>query len=357
MHKQTILYLAPANSVHTQKWVCAIAEDFDIYLITLHEVTIKVPDSVKIHRYKKSLLGLLSCIILMNYLSITRKIKFIHAHYASSYGFLSALTIQSVKIVSVWGSDIYEFPRKSLLHRQLLKFNLWRADYITSTSNAMAAEARNYVNKDIVVIPFGIDMSVFFASKEKLKSKTFRVGTIKSLEHKYGIDVFIDAISHIKIFYPQEYRHLEIEIYGHGSQHEELADKIRKLCLDDKVKLCGKVPHISVPEKLKSFDLFVALSRTESFGVSVVEAMACGIVPLVTNVGGLPEVVGDEEASYIVESEDYKAAASCIIHAFNNKNKLLRMSDEAIRRVRLHYNFMENLKEMRKLYTKVSAGG
>jgi L-malate glycosyltransferase len=350
MHKPSILYLAPANSVHTHKWIGAFSQDFDITLITLHEVTLKFPNCVKVHRFRKSPLGLIYCILFMNILVAKGKIKFVHAHYASSYGFLSAFIVKGVKILSVWGSDIYDFPKRSFLHKKILQFNLKRPNYVTSTSHAMAIEAQKYIDREIEVIPFGIDTSSFYACDEKQENDKFKVGTIKTLEYKYGIDVLIDAIAFIKNFHPNEYDMLEFEVYGDGSQYIVYEKKIRTLGITEKVSLCGKVDHKLVPAILNTFDLFIALSRNESFGVSVVEAMACGVVPLVTNIGGLPEVVGDENAAFIVESEDFKAAAACIIHALHNTVDMQRKRFHSMQRVSRLYDFSENLAQMRELY-------
>ena len=62
----------------------------------------------------------------------------LHAHYASSYGLIGALSNYRPFIVSVWGSDIYSFPKEGLLKRKILQFVLKKSDVICSTSYAMA---------------------------------------------------------------------------------------------------------------------------------------------------------------------------------------------------------------------------
>ena len=65
-------------------------------------------------------------------------------------------------VLSAWGSDIFEFPRKSFIHRKLIELNLNNADVISSTSNVMAKEINNLVkNKEVVITPFGIDINQF----------------------------------------------------------------------------------------------------------------------------------------------------------------------------------------------------
>ncbi len=85
----------------------------------------------------------------------------IHAHYASSYGFLGALMNFHPFVISVWGSDVIDFPKTSILHKELFKFNLWKADRILSTSRFMADLISKYTSKEIFITPFGIDLELF----------------------------------------------------------------------------------------------------------------------------------------------------------------------------------------------------
>ena len=75
-----------------------------------------------------------------------------HAHYASSYGLIGSLMNFSPFVLSVWGSDVFEFPKLGIINKLVLKYNFFKADKILSTSNIMAKEIQLYTNKDIEVI-------------------------------------------------------------------------------------------------------------------------------------------------------------------------------------------------------------
>ena len=85
----------------------------------------------------------------------------VHAHYASSYGTICSFACKRPYYLSVWGSDVYEFPQKSFLHKAILKRSLDKATWIMSTSRAMAVETHKYTSKEIAITPFGVDMSLF----------------------------------------------------------------------------------------------------------------------------------------------------------------------------------------------------
>ena len=124
----------------------------------------------------------------------------LHAHYASSYGLLGALANFHPFILSIWGADIFSFPKKSFLHRYIFNFNLRVADKILSTSQIMAKEIKKYTNKEIIVTPFGIDINTFKPGNkvDKIKGEfDFIIGTIKGLEEIYGIEYLyiVDTLS------------------------------------------------------------------------------------------------------------------------------------------------------------------
>jgi len=79
----------------------------------------------------------------------------VHAHYVSGYGTLATLLAPHPLVLSVWGSDIYEFPSTSPLHAWLIRRNLRKADLILSTSQAMAHRTRCFTNQEIRITPFG----------------------------------------------------------------------------------------------------------------------------------------------------------------------------------------------------------
>src|SRR5690606_14490213 len=116
----------------------------------------------------------------LNYLKAYRQVKriirefkpdILHAHYASSYGLIGALSSFHPFVLSVWGADIYNFPHISPLHNAIIRYNIRKADMILSTSKIMKTETMKYTPKEIVVTPFGIDIEKFYPKKVKRRSE------------------------------------------------------------------------------------------------------------------------------------------------------------------------------------------
>lgn len=235
----------------------------------------------------------------------------VHAHYATGYGLLGSLAAPSPYVLSVWGSDIYEYPRRSSVHAQLLRFNLGRADYICSTSLAMARETQRYTSKPVAVTPFGVDCEVFTPKPGREGQRPLVIGTVKTLDHPYGVEYLIRAFASVVERYTE--RDVRLVIGGDGPLRSSLEGLARQLRVSDRVDFLGHVPQATVPAVLRTFDIFAALSLRESFGVAVLEASACGIPVVASNVDGLPEVVEDGVTGFLIPPADPSAAAAMLL--------------------------------------------
>ena len=238
----------------------------------------------------------------------------LHAHWATSYGLIGALTGFHPFILSVWGADVFDFPGKSILHRKIVEFNLRKADRILSTSEIMAKETLRYTDKPITVTPFGIDTGIF---RSRIVENIFErdsivIGTIKTLEKKYGIDILINAFSIVKKNNPG--LKLKLLIVGGGSEEESLRQLTRDLNVDADTVFTGKIRYDDVVSYYNMLDVYVAVSvlDSESFGVAVLEASACEKPVIVSDVGGLPEVVENGVTGIVVKVKDIDATAAAI---------------------------------------------
>lgn len=279
----------------------------------------------------------------------------VHAHYASGYGTLGRMIGFHPYILSVWGSDIYEFPNLSPLHKCLLKWNLAAADYLCSTSRDMARETGKYTSKPVLITSFGVDCEVFQPRRApNVEGREFVVGTVKSMEECYGIDGLIRAFKLLAD------RHREVPcklvIVGGGALEDEYRRLAQSLGLGSRVHFTGRVTHDLVPDYLRSLSVFVALSRWESFGVAVLEASACGIPVVATRVGGLPEVVVDGETGILVPPGDDSAAAGALETLLLSPNLQERMGRAGRAWVEQRYQWDVTARVMEDIYERAVSG-
>ena len=157
-----ISLLAPANSIHTVQWVSLLqARGHVIQLISLHWPA--TPDDLDQLAQLVQLRGRGHLGYVTAALAARRAIDefapdVVHAHYASGYGTLGRLVRRHPYVVSVWGSDVYDFPERSPLRRHLLVGNLRAADAVTATSAALKrrTEYATGDSLDVTVVPFGV---------------------------------------------------------------------------------------------------------------------------------------------------------------------------------------------------------
>jgi L-malate glycosyltransferase len=274
----------------------------------------------------------------------------VHAHYASSYGLLGALCGFRPYVLSVWGSDIFNFPNISALHKWVVQFNLLRAGKVLSTSYALATETNKYTSKSIEVSPFGIDLSVF---KPETVASLFApgdivIGTVKALEEIYGVEYLIRAFHLVKNRYPQ--LPLKLLIVGGGSLEQQLKMLITELDLNDCTELTGHVPPNDVRNYHNMLSVYVAVSLSESFGVAILESGACGKPVVVSNVGGLPEVVEDGVTGIVVPPKDIAATAGAIERLVLDKDLRMQMGCAGRERVMRLYDWNANVSHMINIY-------
>lgn len=362
-----ILLLANHSSPHTIKWATSLSErGLDIFILGLSNYdknTLKDNPNITVQSlgFKESLVNSKLSLSKIVYLKAMPKLRdiikkfqpdILHAHYATSYGLLGALSGFHPYIISVWGSDVFDFPNKSFLHKSLVKFALSRADRVLSTSHLMAKETRRYTNTPIEVIPFGIDLGSFIPQKaESLFDKSdIVIGTVKHLEDIYGIEYILKAFEILKK------RHstlpLKLLIVGGGALEQNLKKMAKELGIGKDTVFTGHVSYSEVPRYHNMISIFVSVSNSESFGVSVIEASACEKPVVVSNVGGLPEVVEDEVTGMIIPPRSPEKTAEAIEKLVLDENLRVMMGENGRQRVKKLYDLDSNVKQMINVYER-----
>ena len=115
------------------------------------------------------------------------------------------------------------------------------------------------------------------------------------------------------------------------------------------------MPYASVPEYLNKLDIYVAASRldSESFGVAILEASACALPVIVTDVGGLPEVVEDEITGKIVQRDNHHALAKALEELIIDEKLRKKMGQAGLKRVIDYYTWEDSVSIMEDVYRDV----
>lgn len=367
MGQKKVFFISAASSIHTVKWVNSLSEKYKVHLIYCNNhmpKTDNINDKVILHKLPFSApLGYYLNSIALKRLYKEIKPDIVNVHYASGYGTLARVSKLDNILLSVWGSDVYDFPNQSKIKKRILEKNVKYAKCIASTSNVMAEELKKQVDvlkKDVYITPFGVDIDKFYKMKLKRKDDNINVGTIKALEEKYGIEYAILAVKKVKEDLivkgkKQLADSIKYYIYGDGSQKNTLLKLIKDEGLENDVFLMGKIPNERVPEALNKLDIFCVTSilNSESFGVAVVEAMACEIPVIATDADGFKEVVDKNITGYIVKKKDVNDIAKSLENLIMDKELRTKMGENGRKKVIKEYDWIKNVQTMESIYEKM----
>lgn len=364
-----IMFLANAASVHTVRWVNALAEKgCDVHLVFNENHSPsndnRINENVKLYSLKFSgtKAYYLNALQLFN---LYKRIKpyVVNAHYASGYGTLARFARLKPLILSVWGSDVYDFPYQGKYKMKLVKQNLIYADKITSTSYCMAEQVSRLIGKElsesIAITPFGVDLNKFSPKNKFRENDNIYIGNIKTLTPKYGINDLIMAVrllidKLVEDNFKDIAHQIRLIIYGDGDQKQELMNLTKKNHLEDVVEFKGKIPNSEVPYALEQLEIFCCTSIEESFGVAVVEAMAMELPVVATNAEGFKEVVDNGKTGIIVSKRKPDEIAEALKMLVLDKELRRSMGINGRKRVAQYYDWNLNVEEMIKIYEKYS---
>lgn len=359
-----VLLLSDTYSEHTEKWALGLAQNgIEVGLFSFNKASYpwynKHKNITLLYESEDKLQADGGILSKLSYLKLVGKLKkaisifkpnVLHAHYATSYGLVGALSGFSPFIISAWGTDVMKFPQSNFINKAILRYNFKKADVICATSHTIEDYILQVIDRDIKVVPFGVDLNVF---KPKLASTNnqlneFVVGSIKPLEPLYNVDILIKAFHKVKIECPEIA--LKLLIVGEGTETEKLKKLSNELNLKNSIVFTGRIPFDEISNYFNQLDVLVNVSDYESFGVSVVEAMACEKAVIVTNVGGLKEVVENENYGSLVNIRNVDETAEAIKKYIFDKDLKLKVGQNARKKVIALYNWENNVKEMITIY-------
>jgi N-acetyl-alpha-D-glucosaminyl L-malate synthase BshA len=270
-----------------------------------------------------------------------QKLDLLHVHYAiphatSAYLAREMLGSKTIKVVTtLHGTDITLVGLEpSFL--PLVKFSIERSNGVTAVSRFLREKtATQYgISKEIEVIPNFVDTKKFARMSES------ETGGFVERVAKSGEKILV----HVSNFRPVKRVPDVIRIFdivrkripsklilvGDGPDRSECERLCHELSLVQDVRFFGK--QTGLVEILSVSDLFLIPSQSESFGLSALEAMSCGVPVISSSVGGLPELNVHGETGYIAEIGDIERMAKYAIELLTNNSKRLLFADACRKR-------------------------
>ncbi|MBO2456343.1 glycosyltransferase [Actinomadura violacea] len=189
--------------------------------------------------------------------------------------------------------------------------------------------ANGVPSSKITVVPVGVNLTRFAPQGPALaRNGRLRVVTAGRLVTRKGVDTVINAFARLP-------RAADAELLIAGGPHraalqtDPTARHLRSLAcrhgVEDRVELLGRMPHGSVPELLRSADVFVCAPHYEPFGTAALEAAACGVPVIASAVGGLREHVRDGVTGVLVPPDDPATLSHALHSLLSNPGSRTRL--------------------------------
>jgi glycosyltransferase involved in cell wall biosynthesis len=202
---------------------------------------------------------------------------------------------------------------------------LRQADAVIAPSTYLASVLIR-CDKEIQVIPNIIDISLLqFRKRSQILTSLV---WLRSFHHIYNPTLGIKAIALLISEFPEINLTMIGSDKGDGSLKETL-DLTEKLGLSKQLCFLGKVAKKDVPESLQLGDIFINTTNVDNTPVSIIEAMACGLCIVSTNVGGIPYLLDDGKDALLVPPDDPRAMASAIRRILTEPDLAERLSMNA----------------------------
>jgi glycosyltransferase involved in cell wall biosynthesis len=139
-----------------------------------------------------------------------------------------------------------------------------------------------------------------------------------------------------------------------SSDYQQYLDSlVNRLRLGDKVRFVGEVPHKELPDWYRSSRVVVNPSLSESFGISIVEGMACGLPVVGTKVGGMRETILDGETGLLVEPERPDLLAEAVVLLLNDSETARRMGGKGRARAVEHFSWRARAERLLSAYRMI----
>lgn len=241
----------------------------------------------------------------------------------------------------------------SRLEHELQRLVLRSADAIVALSSREAdllAARFGVAPSRFEVIPNGLDLDLYDRS-EPPGGETLELLSVGQLVEYKGHGFLLDAVAELAAAGTA----VRLTLVSHRpALRERYEARARALGIADRVRFDGPLDTLRLVERYRACDVYVQPSLAESFGVTIAEAMACGRPVVATDVGGVPEVVG--EAGLLVPAADARALAGAIRRLADDPAERRRLGELACARAHASFDGRTMAARYAALYARVATG-
>lgn len=328
-----VLYFSPRLTPHDRRFLSALsATEHQIFTLQLEGAEKRpdepgLPESItRIAWTERPDQGRISYPAARRRLKqITAEIKpdVIHAGPLHETAFLCALARLKPLVSMSWGSDILWQAKHNQFTRWMIEYTLRRTTVFTGDCQAVADEAARYgfPMEKMILFPWGVDLAHFTPHgpapiREELGwQDQFVILSLRSWEPIYGVDVLVKGF----ILAARENPALRLLLLGDGSQAAQIRALVVDAGMQNKVHFGGRRGLAELPDFYRAADLYASGSYSDGSSVSLMEALACGLPAMVSDIPSNREWVQPQENGWLFATGDPQAVKAGLLQAYENR--------------------------------------
>ena len=246
-------------------------------------------------------------------------------------------------------------------HTRYTRWLISRMDHVIATSRKSAS----YLERPATVILHGIDTQGFSPPAERdalrealgLPVRVPLVGCFGRIRHQKGTDVFVEAM--IEVMRSRAEVHAVVmgrATERHQGYERDLRARVAREGMERRILFLPEAPVAEMARWYQALDLFVAPQRWEGFGLTPLEAMACGVPVVATRVGAFEELVRAGETGLLVPPGDAGEMARAVAGLLDDPPAMARMSTAARAHMLARFRLEREAEEIMGVYRKLLEG-
>ncbi len=358
-----IIYFSLGYSTHDYRFLKAISDGgHEVYFVQLEGnrrqiESRSVPENVNQVIWKggkKSFEWRDLPALTFDFRRLTREIKpdLVHAGPIQTCAFIAALAGASPLLTMSWGFDLMDDVHKSKWMEYVTRYTLRRSTFFTSDANVTKdkAIACGMNPEKTIVFPWGVDLDHFVKKEERGKKEGFVLFCNRSWETRYGVDVLARAF--VKV--AQQRDDIRLLLLGGGSQGVSLRKIFQSGGVEEFVAYGGQISQTDLPRWYHMADLYISPSHVDGSSVSLMEALACGLPCLVSDIPANKEWITDGENGWLFRDGDADQLAEKILTAMNQREKLPGVGAAARRSAEKRADWKKNAAALMEVYRSLA---
>jgi len=298
--------------------------------------------------------------LIPNYISITRILKKIKpdlVHLHTQHHYAPAVYLSRIPyILHSWGLEVLELHHMSIFRKVLAKKVATKAKKIVVDAECMKKiwTSIGVPEDKVEVIPFGVDTNLFkpningnnVRKKLDIREKDIAVTSTRPFFNHYNIECLIKAIPIIV----RKHKNVKFIIKGRGPLESNIRKLANKLHVNQHIRFTHPVPYHEMPQHLAAANIYVSTSFIDSTSVSLLEAMACGLPPITTDIPGNREWIKNEANGLLYPPKDHRALAEKITQLIENENQRKKFGERCFQMIEKRATWEKCVSKMEAIY-------